>query len=92
MEIALSKCGITGSRGWMAWTGSLLSLLRRIDMTFGEQVITVLEMKARRWRYWDTIVEKNRYNPPDVVKKNTGFSLERIEFEWNLAWSDLFFG
>lgn len=58
-------------------------------MTFGEQVIAVLERDTRRWRYWAEIWEYVKYWPPEKVKRASGWTKEKIESEMHLALSEM---
>lgn len=62
------------------------------ELTFGDQVISVLEIQARRWKYWDLIWQMAEPLPDKEVKRRLGWDKRRIQDEWCLAWTDLLLG
>ena len=61
-------------------------------MTFGEQVIMVLETKARRWRYWSRIWDSAMWMDERKVKVIFSWNKRLIEDEYNLALFDFLTG
>lgn len=61
-------------------------------MSFGEQVIAVLEKQTRRWQYWSAIWDQAAYMSEADVKKKFAYSKWRIEIEYHRALSDFLIG
>jgi len=59
---------------------------------FANNVIAVLELSTRRWRYWDAIYEKSKGLTDNEVELVTGWPRNKIHQEWCLAFNGILFG
>ena len=59
---------------------------------FSKDVLFVIEISTRRWRYWDSLWDEAEKLPVKEVKQILGWDKKKIEDEWCLALSDLLLG